>query len=546
MGGVLPACRTLDVVSVFALTVDDAARVMAVMEGPAAGEPVFQTAALQPPVLGRGAAPLRVGVPAVVDADGRLGYDQAWAQAVEQLQAWGLQPQPVDMAPFFAVARLLYDGPWVAERHSVVASLMAQQPEALDATVRAVISAADHFSATDAFEARYALETLRQQLAPLWQQLDVLMVPTAPTHPTRAEVAADPVARNSALGRYTNFVNLLGWCALALPHALGSDGLPFGVTLIAPGWHDAALARLGLAWQAAHPGEPLGATGRGHASAPAPAGLPFPASQPPLPLAVGGAHLSGMPLNGQLTERGATLREATHTAPRYRLYALPDTTPPKPGIKRVGAGETGHAIALEVWDVPLHAVGSFLALIPQPLGLGSVELADGRWVHGFICEGHVLQGARDVSRFGGWRAFVAALKAGTAGDAVTEDPPLNLPAVQAEVAEVFARYEAALAKHDLEALGSMFWQHDAVVRYGIQEIQHGAAAVAAFRAGGIAVGPNRRLERTVVTTFGRDVATVMTEFRDDGDPRLGRQSQTWVRLDGGWRVVAAHVSRMPQ
>jgi allophanate hydrolase len=544
--GVLPACRSLDCVSVFALTVDDAAAVMAVMEGPDAADIYNAVPAPSGQGPARLPARLRLGVPRDPGFFGDAAYAAGYAAAKARALELGHELVELDFAPLHAVADLLYSGPWVAERHAVVQPLLAERPQALDPTVRSVIEAALKFSATDAFRAQYKLRELAQKAKAVWDSVDVLFVPTTTGHPTFAEIDADPVGVNTRLGRYTNFVNLLGWCALALPHALGSDGLPFGVTLIAPGWHDAALARLGLAWQAAHPGEPLGATGRGHASAPAPAGLPFPASQPTLPIAVVGAHLSGMPLNGQLTERGATLREATHTAPRYRLYALPDTTPPKPGIKRVGAGETGHAIALEVWDVPLHAVGSFLALIPQPLGLGSVELADGRWVHGFICEGHVLQGARDVSRFGGWRAFVAALKAGTAGDAVTEDPPLNLPAVQAEVAEVFARYEAALAKHDLEALGSMFWQHDAVVRYGIQEIQHGAAAVAAFRAGGIAVGPNRRLERTVVTTFGRDVATVMTEFRDDGDPRLGRQSQTWVRLDGGWRVVAAHVSRMPQ
>ncbi len=425
MGGVLPACRTLDVVSVFALTVDDAARVMAVMECPAAGEPVFQAAALQPPVLGRGAAPLRVGVPAMVDVDGRLGYDQAWAQAVEQLQAWGVQPQPVDMAPFFAVARLLYDGPWVAERHSVVASLMAQQPEALDTTVLAVISAADHFSATDAFEARYALETLRQQLAPLWQQLDVLMVPTAPTHPTRVEVAAEPVARNSVLGRYTNFVNLLGLAALALPSGFTPTGLPFGVTFIAPGGSDAALARLGQRWQAAR-GLPLGCRLRDAApvsalaasapTEPPPALSLPPAAAPTLALAVVGAHLQGMPLHGQLLERGARLLARTRTAPAYRLFALPGTTPPKPGLARVAEGTPGHSIELEVYALPMDQVGSFMALIPPPLGLGSVELVaplDGApggsaWVKGFICEGAALAEATDISAHAGWRHYIAS------------------------------------------------------------------------------------------------------------------------------------------
>ena len=181
--------------------------------------------------------------------------------------------------------------------------------------------------------------------------------------------------------------------------------MPFGVTFIAPGAADAALTRFGQAWEARQ-APPLGATGRPFAAAQIEASGPWPASTPTLPIAVVGAHLAGLPLNGQLTERGATLREATTTSPHYRLFALPDTTPPKPGLLRVADG--GAAIAVEVWDLPITAVGSFLALIPPPLGLGSLELADGRHVHGFVCEAHALDGARDVTAFGGWRAFINA------------------------------------------------------------------------------------------------------------------------------------------
>ena len=422
MAGVLPACRTLDVVSVLALTVADAAQVYAVIEGPG-DEPAFHAPVLQPPWLGRTGAPLRVGVPAAPGCDAAIGYDTAFALAVDQLRAWGAVVQPIDMAPLHAVAQLLYDGPWVAERYAVVRTLMRQQPDALDASVRQVIQRALEFDAVSAFAARYTLAALAQQIAPMWQQIDVLMVPTAPTCPTRAAVAAGPVLRNSELGRYTNFVNLLGQAALALPSSIGGPGgaggrpsgapsnLPFGITFIAPGGSDAALVALGQRWQAAR-ALPLGCGLR--AASPADTALTaLPAAAPTLALAVVGAHLAGMPLHHQLVARGCRLRARCRTAPQYRLYALAGTTPPKPGLARVAAGDgagdgaVGVAIEVEVYDMPLAAVGSFLALVPPPLGLGSVQLADGSWVKGFICEGAALAGATDISAFGGWRAYQA-------------------------------------------------------------------------------------------------------------------------------------------
>jgi allophanate hydrolase len=221
-----------------------------------------------------------------------------------------------------------------------------------------------------------------------------LMVPSAPTHPTFEQVHADPLGVNAQLGRYTNFVNLLGWCALAMPAAPTATGLPFGVTFIARGGFDAALLPLAQQWSAAD-------------AVAAPAYRRGPAVQASLRIAVVGAHLSGLPLNGQLHERGATLLQATQTAPHYRLFALPGTTPPKPGLQRVT--QAGAAIAVEVWEMPTAAVGSFLSLIPPPLGLGSIELANGQWVHGFVCEHHALAGARDITEFGGWRAYLASL-----------------------------------------------------------------------------------------------------------------------------------------
>jgi allophanate hydrolase len=406
MAGVLPACRTLDVVSVFALTVADAAQVMAVIEG-AEDEVRFQHAAPRPAWLGHGeqGRPLRVGVPARPACDPGVGYAAAFDEALAQLRAAGLEPVPIDMEPFDEVARLLYDGPWVAERHAVVQTLMARQPEAMDPVVREVIGAATRHDAAAAFIGRYRLETLRQRLAPLWDGIDVLLVPSAPTCPTRAAVAAEPIRRNAELGRFTNFVNLLGLAALALPSGFTTAGLPFGITLIGPGGSDAALVELGARWEAMR-ALPLGARLRA-ANAADRVLQRRPAAQPTLALAVVGAHLEGMPLHGQLRQRGCRLLERTRTAPAYRLFALPATQPPKPGLVRVGAGEDGHAIEVEVYEMPLDQVGSFLALIPPPLGLGSVQLADGRWVHGFICEPAALAGATDISAWGGWRAWRA-------------------------------------------------------------------------------------------------------------------------------------------
>ena len=398
--GVLPACRSIDCVSVFALTVTDAASVLSVIEGADAAD-AYSRFAPGPAAL---PARLRVGVPRVPRLDASIGYDSAWVQALGQLAALGAQSVEIDFEPLHAVAGLLYDGPWVAERYAAVQPLLESRPEAFDATVAAVIQRATAHTAVDAFRGQYALQAGRQRAARLWADVDLLMVPTAPRHPSFAEVAADPVGANAVLGTYTNFVNLLGWSALALPSSFTASGLPFGVTFIGPADADVALLRWGQRWQAAV-SQPLGATQRKSLLPQQP--ICWPATQATLALAVVGAHLSGLPLNGQLVERGATVLEATRTAPHYTLHALPGTTPPKPGMHRVADG--GHAITVEVWDMPLAQVGSFLALIPQPLGLGSIELASGERVHGFVCESVALAGARDISSFGGWRAYLASL-----------------------------------------------------------------------------------------------------------------------------------------
>jgi allophanate hydrolase len=388
--GVVPACRTLDCVSIFAHSVDDAAHVLALIEGNDSADAYSNFAP------GPAAAParLRLGVPKLPPLDAAIGYPAAWSAALAHARALGHEPVEIDFAPLFEVAALLYEGPWVAERHAACRQVFDTQPEAIDESVRSVVAGAIGRSATQLFEAQYRLRAMQQQLRALWQQVDALLVPTAPAHPTFAQVDADPLGANARLGTYTNFVNLLGWCALAVPAGETRAGLPFGVTFIGPGGHDVALQQIGRVWM--------------QQAAPTPTLLRQPATLPVLPLVVVGAHLSGLPLNGQLLERGATLVEATRTAPHYRLYALPGTTPPKPGLLRVDEG--GGAIDVEVWAVPQAAVGSFLALIPPPLGLGSVMLADGRHVHGFLCEPHALAGARDITDLGGWRAHLRSLQ----------------------------------------------------------------------------------------------------------------------------------------
>jgi allophanate hydrolase len=321
--GVLPACRSLDCVSVFALTVDDAAHVLATIEGP---DPADAYSAWHPGPAAWADHGLRIGVPHEprLAADG--AYAAGWQRALELARSLGQTTRPVDFTPLHRTGDLLYEGPWVAERYSAVRPWLEAAPEAIDPVVKQVIGAAERYSATDAFEAQYSLRALQRAAEAVWDEVDVLMVPTAPGHPGFAEVAADPVGTNSALGLYTNFVNLLGWCALALPAAREPGRLPFGITFIAPAGHDAALARLGAAWQA-HAGLELGATAARHGPPPHGLRLRTPQARRGLPIAVVGAHLSGMPLNAQLTERGARLIEATRTGANYRLYALPGTVP---------------------------------------------------------------------------------------------------------------------------------------------------------------------------------------------------------------------------
>lgn len=394
--GVVPACRSLDCVSVFALTVNDAELVAQLVEGFDPTDGYSRTAPAPAQLF---TSTPRFGIPAEPVWFGDSESERAWQQSLAQLGELGVELIPVDFTPMQTLAQLLYGGPWVAERHAAIAEFMAKHAEAMNPVVRDIIRQAVNFTATDAYRAEYRRAELTRTIQMQMAAVDALLVPTAPRLPTIADVEADPVVVNSQLGTWTNFVNLADCSALALPAGFREDGLPFGITLIAPAWQDAALAEFGKRWTQAI-SLPLGATQRFAPSAPVkndpPAGY--------VRLAVVGAHLTGMPLNIQLIERNARFVESTFTADCYRLYALPNTTPPKPGLIRTQ--EKGAEIIVELWDVPVHHFGSFVALIPAPLGIGTLTLKDGREVKGFICEGTAVLGAEDITHLGGWRAYI--------------------------------------------------------------------------------------------------------------------------------------------
>lgn len=398
--GVVPACRSLDVVSIFALTLDDASTVFDLAAKYDAAEAYSRQAPVaRPNTLG---AKPRLGIPAQPQFFGDAVSVEAWESTLVQWAKLDVELVPIDFAPFSELAALLYEGPWVAERHAAVQIFMRDHASEMNPVVRGIIEQAKKFSATDAFKAEYRRAELRRTIEQVMASLSGLLVPSAPTFPTLADLLEEPVKRNSELGTYTNFVNLADMCALAVPAGFRSDGLPFGVTLIGRAWHDKALQTLAQQWLATQT-LTLGATNQ---SVPTAASISPEVAPGYLRVAVVGAHLTGMPLNSQLTERHAVLVEQTLTAPSYRLFALANTTPPKPGLQHVTDG-SGKSIIVELWDMPIEHFGSFVGLIPAPLGIGSLTLADGRTVKGFICEGWALADATDITHFGGWRAYLA-------------------------------------------------------------------------------------------------------------------------------------------
>jgi allophanate hydrolase len=398
--GLVPACRTLDCISVFSLTVDDAMSALSVMSGADAADPFSRDRPLGPMTAFPGQ--LRLGVPRAGQLIffGDRDSEKAYGEALKRWTSLGATLVEFDLEPFYETARLLYEGPWVAERYLVIRDLLASAPDSIHPVTREITAAGARLTAADTFASLYRLQALRRVAERAFANFDAMVLPTAPTAYSTAQVLANPIELNSRLGTYTNFVNLLDLCGLALPAAMRDDGIPFGITLLAPAGRDAQLASIGRVF---HADTQLKMGSKGLTQPPL-AALASSARGDEIVIAVVGAHLSGMALNGELQALEARLLQEAVTAPDYRLYAL-DTTPPKPGMLRVEPG-AGSAIKLELWALSAAAFGTFVAAIPPPLSIGTIRLADGRGVKGFIVEPAAINGARDISAFGGWRAFM--------------------------------------------------------------------------------------------------------------------------------------------
>ncbi|QGZ31334.1 allophanate hydrolase [Stutzerimonas stutzeri] len=397
--GVVPACRTLDCVTYFTATAAEASQLLAL------------TATLDPrdeysrtnPLWNDGSAfgkveRFRFGVPQPLEFLGCAQSPALFEATVEHLKSIGGEAVPIDFTPFLEAARLLYEGPWVAERYSVAGELIEQQPDAVLPVIKAVLDKAPSTTAVQLFRAQYRLQQLKAICDRIMAEVDCVLTPAYPRPVTLDELHAEPVRRNSDLGYYTNFMNMLDYAAVAVPAGVMANGLPWGVTLFGRVFTDQYLLSLADALQR-HTGIPL--IGGRSITSPAPQN---PARNDRARVVVCGAHLQGLPLNWQLSQRGGRLLETTRSAPHYALYALAGGPPMRPGMLRVAEG--GAAIAVEVWELPSSELGSFLTGIPAPLGLGKVELEDGRWETGFICDPYGLAGAQEITAFGGWRAYM--------------------------------------------------------------------------------------------------------------------------------------------
>ena len=391
--GVLPACRSLDCVSIFTRTIPEARAAFSALATFDPSDPYARPMPAHRPHLA--AVPRVIAIPArSIDLDLEPEHRAAWSAALDHAREVAEYVVEIDIEPFLAAARLLYQGPWLAERWNAIAPILGtdslDHPD-LDPTVRRVLTGADAITGADTFAGFDELARLRRLTEPTWDVADALLLPVTPCHPTLAQVAADPVGVNSRLGTYTNFVNLLDLCAVSIPAGRRTDGLPFAVQLIAPAFADDRLLDLAATWTGEKADDQT-------------------ALRPGwTQLAVVGAHLSGLPLNGQLRELGATLSRRTRTAPAYRLHRLPGpaAVPPRPGLFPAPDG-TGASILAEVWDLPQQAIATLLQQLPHPLGFAPVRLADGTTVPGFVANGPIPPDAPDVTAHGGWRAYLAS------------------------------------------------------------------------------------------------------------------------------------------
>ncbi len=404
--GVVPACRSLDSVSIFALTAHDAAAVLEAARGFDDTDPYSRLdQADQGPDFSVAPLSFRFGVPLATQLEffGDREYARLFEAAVAALETQGGIKVPLDFTPFLDTAKLLYEGPWVAERYAAIEDFLRAKTGSVFPVTRQTIVAGKTATAVDVFRAQYRLKALQAQAIRAWEQVDLIVTPTAGTIYRIAELLEDPIRLNSNLGRYTNFLNQLDLAAVAVPAGFRKDDMPLGITLAGMARSEHTLLALASRF---HGGQAAPRGARLPMLSSAGEAVPFPTSDR-IEVAVCGTHLSGLPLDIQLTERGAVLLAKTHTAASYRLYALPGGPPFRPGMVKVTEG--GEAIEVEVWSVPAEYFGSFVAGIPSPLGIGKVLLAEGRLVSGFVCESLGVQGAQDITALKGWRAYLASL-----------------------------------------------------------------------------------------------------------------------------------------
>lgn len=387
--GLVPACRSLDCITTLTTNAADAARVDSVLTHFDREDPYARCTPPQTPAIG---TRFRLGVPRAAELRDLAPEDaRCFAAAVDRLQAIGAVPVEINVAPLLEAARLLYGGPWVAERTGALEQLLERSPSAIHPVVRAIVQAGKGVSAVEAFRGLYALQGYARAAEEVWEQIDVLTLPTTPGIYRINEVLAEPVALNAQLGLYTNFVNLLDMSAIAVPAGFRANATGVGVSLIGPAWCDTGLLDLAARYEEAlrEPPSPR---------------LDLETRPARVQLGVVGAHLSGMPLHWQLSSRSARLVQSTRTAPVYRLYAMTSQSPSKPAL--VHAGVDGAAIEIEVYELDVAAFGSFVSEVPPPLTIGTVTLADGSSIKGFLAEPRAIVGALDITGDGGWRAYL--------------------------------------------------------------------------------------------------------------------------------------------
>jgi allophanate hydrolase len=393
--GVFPACKSLDSVSFLTLNPADAAFLLKLTAGFDHFDPYSREIRFKPP-LAKGR--IVVGIPKSEQLlfFGNREYELLFDATIGTLQSLGYEVAEADISPLLDAAKLLYEGPWLAERAIALEEVLHDCPESILPVTRSIVAKGSVPTAIQAFRAQYQLRQYQRMTQDLFSRYDLLMTPTTGTIYRIKEIEADPIELNNRLGYYTNFMNLLDLCAVAVPAGFQANGLPFGITLCSTSGSDYSVLQVAERLQGAR----VEFAGIGQKLQKVSV---ITADAPSIRLAVCGAHLSAQPLNHQLLELGATLVETTITAPRYRLYVLPGGPPFRPGLVR---DVTGNAIEVEVWNLPVEQVGAFIRQIPAPLGIGRIELVSGDWVNGFICEGYAVAQAREITHLGGWRRFI--------------------------------------------------------------------------------------------------------------------------------------------